>query len=244
MLTVFSLADISDEKRRQALERIFFHDVLNTAGSVKGLADLMNDPGMPESGVREVAGMVGDSAGQLVEEISAQRALSAAEHGDLRVSLQPVHSLALLELMLRHFHSDSIVWGKSIEVEPGAMACDLESDPVLLRRVLTNLIKNALEAVPEGSTVTIGCHADGDSVSFTVHNAAVMPPAVQAQIFTRSFSTKGSGRGLGTYSVKLISEKYLGGHVSFVSNAAAGTRFTVSYPRRPTPADSPPSRPQ
>jgi len=64
-----------------------------------------------------------------------------------------------------------------------------------------------------------------------VHNAAVMLPTVQLQIFSRSFSTKGNGRGLGTYSIKLISEKYLRGHVAFVSNANEGTQFTVRYPR-------------
>ena len=72
---------------------------------------------------------------------------------------------------------------------------------------------------------------NGDRVGFTVHNLTVMPPAVQSQIFMRSFSTKGSGRGLGTYSIKLISEKYLRGLVSFFSNAEEGTQFMVSLPR-------------
>jgi sensor histidine kinase regulating citrate/malate metabolism len=49
-------------------------------------------------------------------------------------------------------------------------------------------------------------------------------------MYTRSFSTKGSGHGLGTYSIKLITEKYLQGRVSFVSNREEGTRFTVQYP--------------
>ena len=41
MLTLLSLVDISDEKRRLALERIFFHDILNTAGGVRSIADLL-----------------------------------------------------------------------------------------------------------------------------------------------------------------------------------------------------------
>jgi len=47
---------------------------------------------------------------------------------------------------------------------------------------------------------------------------------------SRAFSTEGSGHGLGTYSIKLITEKYLQGKVSFVSNKQEGTRFTVQYP--------------
>ena len=112
-----------------------------------------------------------------------------------------------------------MTWGKAIVVEPSAESCDLVTDPVLLRRVLTSLITNALEASPDGSTVTLDCYGDGDTVCLTVHNIAVMPPRVQSQIFAPSFSTKGSGRGLGTYSVKLLTERYLGGQASFSSSA-------------------------
>jgi hypothetical protein len=229
--TMFSLVDIGDEKRREALEQIFFHDVLNTATSVKGLADLMVQVGMSEAKIRDVAGMVAESADKLVEEISTQQMLIAAENQELQVSAKPLRSLDLLHEMVRQFHSYSVASGKTIELAPAAKPGDFVSDPVLLRRVLTNLIKNALEAIRAGGTVSLGSHADGDAVCFTVHNAGVIPLPIQSQVFNRSFSTKGSGRGLGTYSIKLISERYLRGHVSFVSNAAEGTRFTVCYPR-------------
>ncbi len=41
--TIMALTDISDEKRRQALERVFFHDLLNTAGAVMGYAELLRE---------------------------------------------------------------------------------------------------------------------------------------------------------------------------------------------------------
>jgi sensor histidine kinase regulating citrate/malate metabolism len=49
-------------------------------------------------------------------------------------------------------------------------------------------------------------------------------------IFQRSFSTKGFGRGLGTYSIRLLTERYLKGSVSFTSSALSGTIFRVRYP--------------
>ena len=231
VFTVFSVVDISNEKRRKVLERIFFHDVLNTAGGVKGLADLLIQTEMSEMETKDIASMISESSDQLIEEISAQRTLTAAESGDLKVSVQELHSLELLYRIIRQFHSYSIAKGKVLEVDASAEHFDLISDPVLLRRVLINLVKNALEAVGEGGVVTLGAHSDSDSVCFTVHDAAVIPPEVQLQIFSRSFSTKGSGRGLGTYSIKLITEKYLHGQVSFVSNEKDGTQFTVRYPR-------------
>jgi sensor histidine kinase regulating citrate/malate metabolism len=47
------------------------------------------------------------------------------------------------------------------------------------------------------------------------------------QLFQRSFSTKGNGRGIGTYSIKLLTENYLKGKVSFFSNEEEGTVFSI-----------------
>jgi sensor histidine kinase regulating citrate/malate metabolism len=81
-----------------------------------------------------------------------------------------------------------------------------------------------------GDTVTMGCKGLSGRVEFYVHNPANMPRSVQLQIFRRSFSTKGTGRGLGTYSIKLLSERYLRGVVGFESAPEAGTTFHASYP--------------
>jgi signal transduction histidine kinase len=107
----------------------------------------------------------------------------------------------------------------------------MTSDPALLSRVLTNLVKNALEASAVGEIVTLTCRSWGEFVEFSVHNPSVMPPEVRRQIFQRSFSTKGAGRGLGTYSVKLLTERYLGGTVDFDSVEGEGTTFRARYPR-------------
>jgi signal transduction histidine kinase len=54
-----------------------------------------------------------------------------------------------------------------------------------------------------------------------------MADRVRAHVFQRSFSTKGTGRGLGTYSIKLLTERYLGGRVWFESAEGQGTTFHV-----------------
>ncbi len=108
------------------------------------------------------------------------------------------------------------------------------TDVVLLRRVLVNLVKNAVEASSPGEQVTVRAREDGDEIVFEVHNPGVMPIAVQRQIFQRSFSTKeGHGRGVGTYSVRLFTERHLRGHVSFESREPEGTTFRVRVPKEP-----------
>ena len=60
-----------------------------------------------------------------------------------------------------------------------------------------------------------------------------MAESVQARMFQRSFTTKaGTGRGVGAYSVKLLTENYLKGTVEFRSTPTDGTTFTVRLPRR------------
>jgi sensor histidine kinase regulating citrate/malate metabolism len=104
------------------------------------------------------------------------------------------------------------------------------SDPALLKLVLGHVIRNALEACTAGQSVTLSAGQSGDHVEFTVRNPAFIPREVQLQIFQRGFSTKGEGRGLGTYTVKVITERCLQGQVSFVSTPNVGTTFKVSYP--------------
>ena len=93
------------------------------------------------------------------------------------------------------------------------------------------MVKNALEASKAGDTVTLGCQLAAGGVEFWVHNPTFIPRNVQLQVFQRSFSTKATDRGLGTYSMKLLSERYLKGRISFTSSPAGGTVFTASYPK-------------
>lgn len=108
------------------------------------------------------------------------------------------------------------------------------SDPTLLIRSLSNLIKNSLEASGKNSLIKILASSDSQDLLFEIYNDKVIPPNIQLQLFQRSFSTKQSkGRGIGLYSVKLIVEQYLKGKVGFVSDNELKTIFTIRLPQNP-----------
>ena len=224
----FYLADISHEKRRRVLERIFFHDVLNTAGVLKAYSEELIDESDP-SAVRGIGGTLTRVSRRLVDEIKEQRELLRAESGELTPVLRPVHVRDLLQALAEAYASHDVARGKSIVVRPGPDLL-LQSDETLLERVLGNMLKNALEASVGGETVSLEVHDEGTEAVFHVQNPAVMPREVKLQVFNRSFSTKGADRGLGTYSMKLLSERYLGGRVGFTSEAGQGTCFTLRLP--------------
>ncbi len=226
-LALVVAVDISDEKRRKVLERIFFHDVLNTAGAINSLTELLVDGILTFDQAKET---LVDSVRTLVSEIRDQRELLAAESNELTVRTSPVHSRLFLEAMAGTYRHTHLGREREILIHPTSAETIFFSDERLFGRVIGNLVKNALEAVGEGGVVTLGCTVEENKVSFWCHNPGHIPHEVQLQIFQRSFSTKELGRGIGTYSVKLLTERYLKGRASFVSDAAAGTTFSVTLP--------------
>jgi signal transduction histidine kinase len=226
--TIVTLTDIADEKRRRVLERVFFHDVLNTAGGVQGLAGLIREADDGQTDM--LFEMLESGAAQLVDEIQAQRLLTSVEGGEYRASIEP-HAVARLVsdavgLYVAMGRAANVV----VEVASELPDVVIKTDRTMVVRVLGNLVKNAVEASSSGMTVRAGARLTAGEVEFWVNNQAVIPRDAQLQIFQRSFSTKGSGRGLGTYSVKLFTEQYLGGQVSFESLPDAGTTFRVALP--------------
>ncbi|ACV61796.1 histidine kinase [Desulfofarcimen acetoxidans DSM 771] len=228
------IKDISDEKRRKALERIFFHDVINTAGGLHGLIQLLDASSTESPYTIDITQDLLQISANLLEEIKCQRDLVSAENNELVINTEKIESLAILKTTVKQFANHQLTGEKSIEIDNNSADIEFNTDPVLLKRILGNLLKNALEASGKGDIITTGVKICDSRIKFWVNNPAFMPRNVSLQIFQRSFSTKGNGRGLGTYSVKLLTERYLKGSVWFQSSEAEGTTFTVSIP---LPAD-------
>ncbi len=226
--TVFAISDISNEKRRLALERIFFHDVLNAAGGLNGYAELLNEASTEQ--LDEFRDIIMKLSQNLIDEIESQRELRMAETSELSPEPLPAESISLINETTEMYRLHEVARGKRLDVESGSETVHFITDPALLRRVLGNMLKNALEATPTGGTVTIGYREGVDGPEFWVHNPSFMPRTVQLQMFQRSFSTKGVGRGLGTYSIKLLGERYLRGTVSFDTSLDDGTTFRIRLP--------------
>jgi len=227
------LTDVRDQRRRRVLERLFFHDVLNTAGGLVGLSEALAAylPGNPPE-LAELSDLLIASGRQLLEEIRAQRDLAAAESGELAVAPAAVDLPGLLRGVRDTYRHHPVAAGRVVSVVHGE-PLRIQTDPTLLGRVVGNLVKNALEAVPPGATVALSAFAEPGGAAVRVWNPGLVPAAARRHLFRRVFSTKGTGRGLGTYSVRLLTEQYLGGRVSWTSEAGEGTAVVLHLPERP-----------
>jgi K+-sensing histidine kinase KdpD len=232
---VLILQDISDEKRRSALERLFFHDLLNTAGGLNGILTILKE-GTSAEETRELINLSEEASRDIVEEIISHRQIRAAENHDLETKIEQVNLIELLKIAVRKISSHEVGVGKEIILKDLSGTIYLETDSILFKRVIINLIKNALESTPRGGTVSTGIEDNSTEIRIWIKNDQVMSEEIQLQLFQRSFSTKGINRGVGTYSIKLITENYLKGKVSFVSNEKEGTIFSVILNKK-FPAD-------
>lgn len=225
-LTALVLHDISAKKRREALEETFFHDFLNIVGGIEGWSSLIQKT----DGVAAAREIV-ELSGRLKEEILAQRTLLEAENGTLLSNSAECTATSILERLRLLFGHHPAARGRTLAVEPPTTETVFSADPSLLLRVLANMVKNAMEATAPGGQVRLWFEVRDSQPTFCVNNTGVIPENVRVRIFERSFSTKAQhGRGLGTYSMKLYGERYLGGTVAFTSDAQSGTTFWISLP--------------
>jgi len=110
-------------------------------------------------------------------------------------------------------------------------------DRTQLIRVITNLVKNAIQAVPEVESprILVSVASDGDKVKISVaDNGIGIADDFNEKIFEPKFTTKSSGMGLGLGMVKNIVETY-NGSIDFTSQPGKGTVFTVLFPKEQSP---------
>jgi hypothetical protein len=228
---ILILQDISDEKRRIALERIFFHDLLNSMGALNGLLSILREEKNPDE-KHELIKLSEDISQNVIDEIISQRQIRAAENGELKTNIELCNSIELLDLAIGKINFHAAGNGRNIVRTEDSLDMSFTTDKILLQRVIINLLKNALESTPLNGTVTTGIREMDDKIVFWVKNDMIIPMDIQLQLFQRSFSTKGTGRGLGTYSIRLLTENYLEGKVSFISNETDRTVFSIELNKK------------
>jgi signal transduction histidine kinase len=210
---------------------------LNSLGGLSGLITILKEETTPEE-IRELINLSEEAIRDITEEILAQRQIRAAENGELKVSIELINSIELLESVIKKTDFLEAGKDKSVVKDDNSVNIDFETDKILLQRVIINLLKNALEATELTRTVIIGIGNSEDKITIWVKNEQVMSEDVQMQLFQRSFSTKGNDRGIGTYSIRLLTENYLKGKVSFISNETARTVFSIELNKK-FPVDLP-----
>lgn len=228
-LTVFVLNNISSAKRKEVLEKIFFHDVRNIICAIMGYSEILS----LNNDSDEMGATIYTLVKHLNEEIVTQEKLQDAENGTLNLTAENLIPKKLFESIVKYYSGHQLMNGKKIVIDIPPDLPTIKSDFILIKRILLNMFKNALEASPSESTIILKVSDSDGNACFSVNNPGYIPEELHTRVFERSFSTKAkTGRGIGTYSMKLLGENYLGGKVDFTSDPERGTTFYLCIPYR------------
>jgi PAS domain S-box len=106
----------------------------------------------------------------------------------------------------------------------------VKSDPSFLKRIMINLVTNAIQAMPKGGKLTVSMLTETNHVFVSVEDTGVgISEESRKKLFTPLFTTKAKGQGFGLVIIKRMTEA-LGGSVSVESEVGKGTKFTISLP--------------
>ena len=104
------------------------------------------------------------------------------------------------------------------------------TDVTYIRRILTNLISNAIQAMPEGGNLTVLTNKTSNKISIVIQDTGVgIPEEIKLKLFTPLVTTKSKGQGLGLAVVKRLVDA-LNGSIAVDSRVGEGTKFVVALP--------------
>ena len=223
-----------DTERLRALGELasgVAHDFNNLLGAILGRIQLLRAKEFPDDvdgdmQVIEKAAMDGRETVRRIQEFSRVR------------TDRPFDAVDLTEIIRDAVEITRTRWKNEAERRNINIRVQLDCEqvpPVLgnaheLREVYTNLILNAVEAMPEGGALTLRCYPSRGRVRSVVEDTGVgMPENARRHLFDPFFTTKGSGTGLGMSVAYGIVTRH-DGTIEVKSRSGHGTTFTLEFP--------------
>lgn len=189
----------------------------------------------------ELVGRIGESISALEALFNELLDLSKLDAGAVSVRRRNVLLQELFDRLSLEFHGEAVARELRMRFVPTRLA--VQTDPILLERILANLVSNALRYTQHGGVV-VGARRRGREVCIDVCDSGVgIAPDEQAQVFDEFYQVGNPGRdrrrglGLGLAIVRRLAT-LLGHELTLQSVPGRGTRFRIRMPRAEGPADS------
>ncbi|MDH5680961.1 MAG: PAS domain S-box protein [Spirochaetota bacterium] len=238
------IKDITERKRverlREDTERIVKHDLMNPINGIMGYSELLKqDKLLSESKVHQIATYIYNSGSQMLHLVNNSLNIFKMEEGTYQLTLEECDIIRLLSEVDKELMP---LWkGKSIRMvyQLNDREMDMAESYFLyiekyhIKNVLGNLLKNAIEASPEGENVRVHIgKIHGDFHEIQIHNKSAIPESIIGTFFDRyTTSGKSNGTGIGTYSARLIARAH-GGDIRFTTSEETGTTLYVTLPAK------------
>jgi CheY-like chemotaxis protein len=219
---------------REDVEHITRHDLKGPLASVVGMVQSLIDQGAMTSQQTQQLRVVEETSLDVLNMVNLSSELLKIETGRFQLDAKPVDVTALLGRIVGALQT--VYAAKHLAVSlhstlpAGATALHALGDATLCYSLFNNLLKNACEAAPEGTPVTVTL-TRSNALNIRIENTGVVPADIRERFFEK-FVTSGKpgGTGLGTYSARLLAQAQQGDIALEVSDAEQRTTVTVTLP--------------
>jgi PAS domain S-box-containing protein len=159
-----------DITERKQIEKIFFHDIMNTAGSLLNYFELLEDEDQNLEEKKELIQVFGSLAKRIISEINTHKHLLTSGKNKILLNIKKIGSSRFLEEMIDFYNHKDIMETKRILIDRESVDTEFETDETILSRVVGNMIKNSIEASSSYEEIMLKCSLKNQMIRFSVHN--------------------------------------------------------------------------
>ena len=212
---------------REEVERIARHDLKTPLNSIVAAARLLREERAPTEGEAELLDVVERAGYRVLSMVNLSFDIFRMERGEYRFQPQAVDLSKLIERIAADLRIHAVSKGVGLRLPEAGQPIYAWADELLCYSIFANLLKNAIEASPDSTAVTVKLVENGGGIFLSIHNPGEVPAAVRAHFFEKySTSGKSGGLGLGTYSARLLA-RVQEGDISMRTSAEAGTTLEI-----------------
>jgi signal transduction histidine kinase len=208
------------------------HDLKTPVAKISGIVDLMLVKFVHQAESKKMLKDLQDSTHELNSFISSILDLTKIESQDLKINLAQKDINPIIETVVEKLEFQAEAKGMRIETELGPLY-PISMDPILMTRVISNLIENSIKYAGSGALITVRTWDDKDWVRIEISDNGVgIPEEDLKHIFDKFYRVKNNmshsikGTGLGLYLVKYFIELHQG-KIQVFSEVGQGTRFQI-----------------
>src|SRR4051812_980104 len=218
---------------REEVERIARHDLKTPLASIATVPRILRERQALRPEDDELLGTVERAALRVLSMVNLSLDLFRMEEGNYRLRAQAVDVGALAHTVARELDAHARSKGLRIRLDLPRDTVYAQGEELLCYSTIANLLKNALEASPDGAEVRVSLQrlsdANGDAVALDIHNAGEVPPEVRERFFEKYVTYgKRGGSGLGAYSARLMARVQRG--ALRMTSAGGGTTLSLRLP--------------
>ena len=218
---------------REEVERIGRHDLKTPLNSILAAPRLLREGRQLSREELDLVNIVERAGYRILNMVNLSLDLFKMEQGTYRFNPHPVDLMDVVSKVMVDMVGHAEAKGVTLKTVVNGRASSVQGpvyawgDELLCYSMLGNLVKNAIEATPEGGNVTISLEGPRDVIMVRIHNPGAVPEAVRANFFEKYNSTgKSEGTGLGTYSARLMARTQ-GGDISMRTGEEGGTTIAI-----------------